>query len=207
MAPSITCSAVSFTSSVAPSDQRATYSRPVSDVLNDGIVALRPLSKDDAESIAEACRTAPDVVHWVMRLPNLDEPGAQTWIEQRRERERDGQQITRTIVATDSEDLQGIVWLGRFDREARRAELAYWTAAAARNRGVATAAVRLMANYGFTQLKLIRIQILAPVQNVASRRVAERAGFTDEGLLRSYRNIAGEQTDLVMYSLLNSELK
>jgi RimJ/RimL family protein N-acetyltransferase len=179
----------------------------VSDVLNDGIVALRPLSKDDAESIAEACRTAPDVVHWVMRLPSLDEPGAQTWIEQRRERERDGQQITRTIVATDSEDLQGVVWLGRFDREARRAELAYWTAAAARNRGVATAAVRLMANYGFAQLKLIRIQILAPVQNVASRRVAERAGFTDEGLLRSYRNIAGEQTDLVMYSLLNSELK
>ncbi len=99
----------------------------------------------------------------------------------------------------------GTIWLGRFDSEARRAELAYWTAPEARNRGVATAAVRLMATYAFEQDDLVRVEILAAVDNVASQRVAQRAGFVHEGVLRSYRNIAGEQTDLVMYSLLRSD--
>jgi len=148
--------------------------------------------------------SASDIVLWVMRLPSLDESGARAWIEQRRQRERDGEQITRAVVNAGSERLLGAVWLGRFDREAKRAELAYWTATSARNQGVATAAVRIMAAYGFEELGLIRIQILAPVQNLASQRVADRAGFTNEGVLRSYRKIAGEQMDLIMYSLLAS---
>jgi ribosomal-protein-alanine N-acetyltransferase len=60
--------------------------------------------------------------------------------------------------------------------------------------------------YGFAEHGLLRVQILAPVENVASQQVAERAGFTNEGVLRSYRKIAGEQKDLFMYSLLASDV-
>lgn len=100
----------------------------------------------------------------------------------------------------------GAVWLGRFDPEARRAEFGYWVAAAARGTGAATRAVRLVSRWAFETLELVRLQILAPTKNPASRCVAERAGFRNEGVLRAYRNISGEQTDLVMYSLLASDL-
>jgi RimJ/RimL family protein N-acetyltransferase len=38
--------------------------------------------------------------------------------------------------------------------------------------------------------------------NVASQRVAERAGFTREGLLRNYIDHRGEPRDCVMFSRL-----
>lgn len=167
-------------------------------------IRLRPLAEADAKVIAQSCRQAPDIPRWVMRLSSLDERGARSWIHTRLHRENEGQQVTRAVICPSTEKFFGLVWLGRFDDEARRGELAYWTIATARSRGVAAAAITLMARYGFEELGLIRIQILAPVENVASRRAAVRAGFTEEGTLRKYRKIAGEHTDLVMYSLLDA---
>src|SRR3954470_6682026 len=43
-------------------------------------------------------------------------------------------------------------------------------------------------------------------ENVASQRVAEKAGFMQEGILRSYREIRGVRRDLVAYSLLPGDL-
>jgi RimJ/RimL family protein N-acetyltransferase len=44
------------------------------------------------------------------------------------------------------------------------------------------------------------------VENDASQRVAERAGFTREGVLRSYREQKGRRYDHAVFSLLRSEL-
>ncbi len=70
-----------------------------------------------------------------------------------------------------------------------------------------TRAVAIISRWAFQSIGLIRVEILAPVVNAASQRVAEKAGFSREGVLRSYRNIAGEQTDLIMYSLIASDLQ
>jgi RimJ/RimL family protein N-acetyltransferase len=53
-----------------------------------------------------------------------------------------------------------------------------------------------------------RLQLRADEQNPASRRVAEKAGFTQEGILRSSRfnPRLGRRIDFVMYSLLRGEL-
>jgi RimJ/RimL family protein N-acetyltransferase len=55
----------------------------------------------------------------------------------------------------------------------------------ARGRGYAPAALRALCDWAFPALELHRIEWRAYVGNDASRRVAERAGFTVEGLLRS----------------------
>jgi RimJ/RimL family protein N-acetyltransferase len=53
-----------------------------------------------------------------------------------------------------------------------------------------------------------RVQLRADVENVASRRVAEKAGFRLEGVLRSaHANPRlGRRQDWAMYSLLPREL-
>lgn len=71
------------------------------------------------------------------------------------------------------------------------AEVGYWVRREARGRGYATRATRLVSESGIHELALSRIQLHAFPENVASQRVAEKAGFTREGILRSYREVRG----------------
>ena len=73
-------------------------------------------------------------------------------------------------------------------------------------RGVATRATRLVARLGFAQLGLQRIEIIAAVDNLASQRVAEKAGAVREGLARKRLLVRGEPQDAFVFSLLPEDL-
>jgi [ribosomal protein S5]-alanine N-acetyltransferase len=79
-------------------------------------------------------------------------------------------------------------------------------AAAARGRGLATTALRLVSRWAVRELGIARVHLTAHVDNPASQRVAERAGFRREGVLRAWEEIRGERVDLVMFSLVGSDL-
>jgi RimJ/RimL family protein N-acetyltransferase len=74
----------------------------------------------------------------------------------------------------------------QLDLNARQGEIGYVVAPSARGRGVATRALRLLTDWGFSGLGLERIELWIDVDNPASERVAERAGYLREGTLRSY---------------------
>ena len=59
----------------------------------------------------------------------------------------------------------------------------------------------------FAELGFARIQLHADAANVASQRVAERAGYTREGVLRAWLEVQGEPRDHVLYSLLATECR
>ena len=75
-------------------------------------------------------------------------------------------------------------------------------------RGVATAAVRLVSERSFEPelLALGRIEAVAAVDNVASRRVLEKAGFSFEGIRRGLLVISGQRVDHACYGLLKTDL-
>jgi RimJ/RimL family protein N-acetyltransferase len=85
--------------------------------------------------------------------------------------------------------------------------LGYWVRTSAAGRGVASKASRLVARFGFEELGLHRIEILAAVSNVASQRVAEKIGAAREGVLRKRLLIRGEPQDAVMFSLVPEDLQ
>jgi RimJ/RimL family protein N-acetyltransferase len=91
--------------------------------------------------------------------------------------------------------------------EEHRASIGYWVAPAERGRGVATQAVRLLARWALIRLSLQRLELYHFVGNDASARVAEKAGFQREGVLRAYVVVRGEPRDCVMYSLLRSDVE
>ncbi len=93
------------------------------------------------------------------------------------------------------------------DRQEGRCELGYWTARESRGRGLATRGVRLLSRWVFDNLPVDRIEIHAEPENTASRLVAERAGFTFEGVLRSYLVNKGIRRDTASYSLIRGELR
>ena len=69
-----------------------------------------------------------------------------------------------------------------------------------------TAAVRLTAEFGFRELGLHRVEIVAAVGNDASQRAAQKAGATREGVLRNRIVLRGEVLDAVMFSLIPQDL-
>jgi ribosomal-protein-alanine N-acetyltransferase len=72
-------------------------------------------------------------------------------------------------------------------------------------RGYATEAVQLMVDYLFAVKKQDRIQLDIVPENAASRRIAEKCGFTLEGTARGAMFNGGRNQDLLIYSLLRSD--
>jgi RimJ/RimL family protein N-acetyltransferase len=81
-------------------------------------------------------------------------------------------------------------------------EVGYWVGPTARGRGVATAATRLICDWAFDELSFHRVDWQAYVGNEASRRVAERCGFTFEGTLRGRGFQRGQFHDVWIAGLL-----
>jgi RimJ/RimL family protein N-acetyltransferase len=73
---------------------------------------------------------------------------------------------------------------------------------------VASWALRLASRWALEEVGLERIQLRADVRNEPSLRVAERAGFHREGVLRSARHNPrqGRRMDWVVYSLIRADL-
>ena len=90
--------------------------------------------------------------------------------------------------------------------ELGRAAIGYWLAPHARGRGVATRAVRLIFPLGIRGSASSRLELTCGPDNGASQRVAERCGFTREGVLRSHIPFKGARRDTVVFSLLPGEL-
>jgi RimJ/RimL family protein N-acetyltransferase len=121
---------------------------------------------------------------------------------------RDGRELGLALVSpTDDDDVFGGASLHAVELHERRAAVGYWLAAHGRGRGVATHATRLLARWGFEHLGLERIELTCAPDNLASQRVAERCGFTREGVLRSHMGFKGGRRDTVVYSLLPDELR
>jgi ribosomal-protein-alanine N-acetyltransferase len=70
------------------------------------------------------------------------------------------------------------------------AELGYWIGESFWGQGIATKAVKVICNYGFSELKLVRIYSGVFDFNKASQRVLEKAGFIPEGIFHKsvYKN-------------------
>ena len=96
------------------------------------------------------------------------------------------------IFDSPSGALLGGVGLNEFRPEHRLANLGYWVRTAWTGRGVATAAARLAAQFGFEELLLDRIEILAASGNIRSQQVARKLGARNEGVLRNRLVIHGQ---------------
>jgi ribosomal-protein-serine acetyltransferase len=93
----------------------------------------------------------------------------------------------------------------RVDPMSNHGEIGYWLAETFEGRGLVTKACRALIEHGLRELGLHRIEIRAAPQNVRSRAVAERLGFTQEAQLREASRSAEGYHDLVVYGLLENE--
>ncbi len=170
---------------------------PVPGLEAEGVI-LRPFEVKDAAALVAACRDAA-ILRFTFMQDGLTEAGAVEWINRSNERWLDGYPRF-AIVDPDDDRLLGQVGLNVNVRHLS-AEGHYWMKASDRQRGVASSALGLVADWGFSK-GIQRLFLLIHPENVASNRLARRMGFTREGVLRSYEPVKDQRPDLVSWSLL-----
>ena len=166
-------------------------------------VVLRPWRLEDVPAVAAACQDA-EIERWLAFVPHpYTEEHARFYIKDCLAAGEDRTPFAITDVET------GDV-IGSIDMHINRmltGHVGYWLAAEARGRGLTADALLALSRWGFEELGLGRVELVTDPDNIASQRVAEKAGFTREGTLRSILvNRDGSRRDGVMFSLLPDEL-
>jgi RimJ/RimL family protein N-acetyltransferase len=164
---------------------------------------LRLRREEDVPAIAEASRD-PETRRWL-------EDGPLTAEEQRgsvsraQEQWRTGRGAPFVIADADDDRALGLVNV-QFQDDEEVAGLAVSVFPPARGRGVASRGLRLAAEWALSELSLRRVFAEAAVDNVASIRAIEKAGFHREGILRAHCRTHGRSHDCVMFSLVPADL-
>lgn len=166
---------------------------------------LRPLTELDHVALYLAVDR--NRAHLRRFLPWLDSTRSPSDIEAFRRRtqaqEREGSGLVRVIEHQDQ--IGGIVGFNVIDQFNRRAELGYWIDRTLEGRGVCRRACAQLIRYAFDELDLNRISIAAALDNRRSRALAERLGFTLEGVRREAEWLYDRYVDHALYGLLRRE--
>ena len=171
--------------------------------LRDGDLVLRSWTLDDVPAIAEACRD-PEIARWIPFVPvPYTQRDAAEYVEACLAA-ADGRYPFAITSAADDR------LLGSIDLRVnamRTGHIGYWVVRDARGRGVCTHALQALSHWAIGELRLGRLELVTDPDNLASQRVATKAGFQREAVLRAhllYRD--GSRRDSVMFSLLPGEL-
>lgn len=173
-------------------------------VLTTPRLTLRPFDEGDVEAVVKAATDA--VTQRWLPLPDpYTREHARSWCCTESGAARtSGQGLVRALEAGGQ--LVGAIDLKRTDWTARTTEIGYWTSPHARGQGYMAEAVRALATWALQDMGFARVEIRVAEQNCASRRVAEKAGFVAEGVARSAGHVHAGRVDLLISSLIRSDL-
>ena len=110
----------------------------------------------------------------------------------------------RWFISLDGEAV-GSISLKNISHSMGYGELGYGMAEVHQGKGITTAALRILVEKIFSESALRRLQALVHEENQASRRVLEKLGFQEEGLLREHYIIQGAPVNEVLYALLKKD--
>jgi RimJ/RimL family protein N-acetyltransferase len=162
---------------------------------------LRPWTAEDAGFVHDACQD-PEIQRWTT-VPSPyrheDAVGYVTAISEAAWRDGGGV----FAICVDGAPAGTIGVHGMRDGVAH---VGYWAAPPARGRGLVSDALRTLSGWLIGERGAARVELVVEPGNAASLRVAERAGFTREGVLRQRLLIHGRRADVVMFSLLPGEV-
>ncbi len=170
------------------------------------VVRLRPWREADVPGMVLAF-SDPVMQRFSWRTTAYTETDARDYLAEQEEARVRGEGLNFALAEPHDQDvLLGCVSLDEVRLDQGRAAVGYWLAPEGRGRGAAAHAVRLLARWAFAELGLARLELTCGPDNKASQRVAERCGFSREGLLRSHVPFKGARRDSVLYGLLPGEL-
>lgn len=170
--------------------------------LTDGVVTLRPVRAGDEDALLDE-RDDPEARRWATSTRLWTAPDVRAFVAGAPALWLAGTEARFAIVDVGGGACAGSIGLRVTVPAFRTAELGYGLRSGWRGRGFATRAVRLLADWAFARAGIARLELGTAVGNVASQRVAERAGFRREGIARlRLPTFDGGRTDEVRFGRL-----
>lgn len=167
-------------------------------------VVLRARTEDDADLLFSI---AADLETWEERNPSAPALLTRATFDARRARaveSGESEDNVAFVVDVDGRAV-GAASLFDFDPLARHAEAGINLVADARGRGIGTAAITQLVEFGFVRRNLRRIHLQAIESNTGAIRAYEKAGFVVEGRQRQHAWVRGHYEDIVRMGILRSE--
>ena len=175
-------------------------------VIEAGPLTLRPFRETDIAWVCEVSQD-PAIQHNLAEVfaPYRVEHAAYFVRQLARASWDSGQRAEFLVAETGAGTRLGRVALDLRPHDPGAGEIGYWMDPRARGRGVATAAVQTLCRWAFGARNLTLIEWRCEVGNIASRRVAEKAGFLIEATLRRRLVHRGLRVDAWVGSLLGPD--
>ncbi|MFC5077347.1 Putative ribosomal N-acetyltransferase YdaF [Vibrio thalassae] len=102
-------------------------------------------------------------------------------------------------------DLVGNISFNTIDLLLNKVEVGYWLSSKVQGNGIVTRSVAMLIDYAFNELGMEKVQLCAATENTSSRKVAERLGFSLEGIITRSENLNGRVVDHAVYGLLRAD--
>lgn len=164
-------------------------------------VVLRPWRADDVDAVTAACQD-PEIQRWTQVPVPYERKHAEGFVDEIAEQTRAG---GGALYAVELPGVALVGSIGLFPPHEGVGEIGYWTAAPHRGRGLTSEAVRVLSEWAFSEQALHRVELLIDPANEGSRRVAERAGFLAEGVIRQRFRHRGQPADVALFSRLPTD--
>jgi RimJ/RimL family protein N-acetyltransferase len=170
-------------------------------LLSDGVIALRAFDDADVDQLRSACQDAQ-----IQRFIPIPRPyrreHAVAYVTRARRQWDEGTKVAFAVVdATAPSVVLGAINVALCGAAGTAA---YWVAPAARRRGVAVCALRLLTEWAFQTLELGVIILEIRPENVASQRVALAVGYHEAGRLDV--NLDTGERDGLIYARLAADV-
>jgi ribosomal-protein-serine acetyltransferase len=171
---------------------------------------LRPFRRRDVEplidAVGESIEELEQWLPWVHRRYGRSDAlrfvrdSAAAWVETRA--------YDFTIRDPDRPDHHiGNISVWPVSQRERSGEVGYWIRTSEAGKGIATEAAARVLMVAFEEMALHRVTLRIAIGNRQSERVAEKLGFTHEGLLRKEVLVAGEWLDHTLWAMLEEEYR
>lgn len=170
----------------------------------DDMTRLRPWSVEDAPALYEAVMSGQEHIArwmaWADATYTIDR--SRDFLEAC-ERGYPSGQLDWAVEVDDI--ASGSIGVPRAEPAHGEYEIGYWLAEPCTGRGIMTRCAAVLTDWLFEEKQAHRVQIAALGGNAPSRAVAERLGFTLEGLFRQSRFNRGEWHDMAWYAITEDE--
>ena len=166
---------------------------------------LKEITENDAEGLFKM-RSNPEVMKYIDRPKPNSVDDVLELIQKMFTMKSKGEGISWGIFRKENPDVNiGNIGLFRIIAEHYRAEVGYMLNANEHQKGIMFEAIQKVISFGFENMKLHSIEANINPENIASKKLLEKAGFLREAFFKENYFFNGRFIDAEIYSLLNNE--
>lgn len=147
-----------------------------------------------------------EVKKWILATPPENIGEAKKEIRNWQHSFATDREIYWAIAEKSSDQLIGSIGFSLLDKKNKIGRISYDLDPQYWRKGIMTMAIKKVIDYAFKIMKINRIEALVIEHNIASLKLLQKIGFTNEGTLRQYRIIEGEYVNSQILSLIKDDL-